>query len=287
MILRSLLAVTAVMCFVFSAQLSAAEKLNPGETTSIYFDNEDFPPTLYAMFTGQSSTATLQVRLPDDYTPEKTFPLLLYVPGFHGHAGGNIQNAIDLAGTEGCIAASLPLFKSRIDVTEPGNGVIVSFDDYARLSECYRTMLSKLFELVPNIDSEKSAMVGYSNGAIATSILVTLHDEFILQHFRSFCFVDQGMFHLTDLHKSTSRDCRFLVLAGGKDDFGRDLKVRQCKLLYDSWQMLKVDLQYGIMKNVGHEFEPFVELIGTWIRDRDLKISADIELGDETANAKH
>ena len=109
---------------------------------------------------------------------------MLYVPGFHGKPGGNIQNAIDIGGTEGCIAASLPLFKKSIDPDEPGKGFLISFEDYERLSESYRIMLSKLYELVPNIDFEQSAAVGYSNGAIALAVLVACHDEFILQHFK-------------------------------------------------------------------------------------------------------
>ena len=52
-------------------QLCIAQELKAGEITQIYFDDKDFPPTLYTMFTGQPSTATLQVRLPNDYSPEK------------------------------------------------------------------------------------------------------------------------------------------------------------------------------------------------------------------------
>lgn len=287
MIVRSLFIFTALICYVFSGQLCSAENLTPGEIIRIDFESTELPPTLYVMFTGQPATATLQVRLPDDYTPEQKFPLLLYVPGFHGNAGGNIQNAIDIGGTEGCVVASLPLFKSRIDADEPGQGVIISLEDYSLLSKCYQIMLSELFKLVPNIDSNQSAMVGYSNGAIATSILVSCHDEYILQHFRNFCLVDQGMFHLTDLHKSTSRECRFLVLAGGMDDFGRDLKVRKCKLLYDSWQLINVDLQYGIMQDVGHQLEPFKGLIGEWFRNQDMIIPIEIIPGDEINDSNH
>ena len=277
MVLRSILIFTVIICLGILAQSCDAQDLKAGEITKIYFDDKDFPPTLYTMFTGQPSTATLQVRLPDDYTPEKNYPLLLYIPGLNGKAGGNIQNAVDIGGTEGCITASLPLFKKHIDPTELGQGIIISFEDYPRLSECYRIMLNKLFELVPNIDFDQSAAVGYSNGAIALSVLVSCHDEFILEHFKSFCFVDQGMFHLTDLHKSLARDCGYLILAGGLADYGRELKVEQCKLLYDSWQLLKIDLQYAIMKDVGHELEPFKDIIGRWFWDKEYTIPTEIE----------
>lgn len=277
MIRKSIIPAIALTCLILAPQPGGADQLKPGEVTQIQFENKECSPTLYTMFTGKPSIATLQVRLPDDYNLEEEFPLLLYVPGWHGNVGGNIQNAIDIGGTEGCIVASLPLFKQSVDTTEPGRGMIISFEDYRRLTGAYRIMLGRLFELLPNIDVERSAMVGYSNGAIATAVLVTCHDEFILQHFRSFCLVDQGMFHLTDLHKSISRDCRYLLLAGGQAEFGRDQKIRACKLLQDSWQLIGVDLQHGIREDVGHELEPFKSLIGEWFRDRALRVDSRIE----------
>ncbi len=57
-------------------------------------------------------------------------------------------------------------------------------------------------EVVPNIDPERSAVVGFSNGALTIAVLVSNHDEFVLSHFKAFCLVDHGMFHLTDLHRT-------------------------------------------------------------------------------------
>ena len=110
-------------------------------------------------------------------------------------------------------------------------------------------------------------MVGFSNGAITIGVLLSNHDEFILTHFRKFCLVDHGMFHLTDLHKSRARDCRFLILVGDQEDFGRDLKIRQTQLQQESWQLLGVDFASRIMKNTGHEFNaPQMELVSEWLR---------------------
>jgi hypothetical protein len=58
------------------------------------------------------------------------YPLVLYGPGFHGHPGGNIDNARDIGDGHACIVASLPLFKERLDRFEVANGVIISFSDY-------------------------------------------------------------------------------------------------------------------------------------------------------------
>lgn len=110
-------------------------------------------------------------------------------------------------------------------------------------------------------------MVGFSNGAITTAVLVSSHDEFILTHFNYFCMVDHGMFHLADLHKSRARDCHYLILVGDHPDMGRDVKNRQAQLQQDSWRILKVDVSYRVMPNTGHEFnEPQMQMVHDWLR---------------------
>ena len=197
-----------------AAEVEASDELRPGATIEIPFTGSGMPPTLYSMMYGTVVLPSLTVRLPDDYEPTESYPLLVYVPGNHGGPKGNINNAMAIAGPRGWIVASLPLFKTTIDRGEPGGGVIVSFEDYPVLSRAYRTMLGKLFERVPNIDREHSTMVGFSNGAITIGVLVSNHDDFILTHFSNFCLVDHGMFHLGDLHKSGARDFRYLILVG-------------------------------------------------------------------------
>jgi predicted esterase len=244
------------------------QALEPGKEITISFADAGLPPTLYSMMHGTNVAPCLTVRLPDDYNPTNTYPLLVYVPGFDGGPKGNIGNAKTIAGPRGWIAATVPLFKKSVDRGELQGGVIVGFEDYAVLSEAYRAMLSRLFERIPNIDREKSAMVGFSNGAITIAVLVSNHDEFILTHFKNFCLVDQGMFHLADLHKSRTRDCRFLILVGDREDFGREMRIKQSQLLVDSWKLLQVNLTCRILKDTGHEFnEPQMEVVNEWLRN--------------------
>jgi hypothetical protein len=220
------------------------------------------------MMTHQAVTPTMTVRLPDDYDSSKTYPLLVYVPGFDGGLKGNIGNAQTIAGSRGWIVASAPLFKKTVDTSEPAGGILVSFGDEPIIARSYELMLGRLFALVPHIDRERSAMVGFSNGALTIAVLVSCHDDFILNHFRNFCLVDHGMFHLTDLHKQGVRDCRFLVLVGDKQDMGRELKIRQSKLLQDEWKLLGVHLSYQIMKDTGHEFgDRQMAMVGEWLRN--------------------
>ena len=257
----------AALFFLFVAVVSAQE-LTPGKVTDLVFSDASLPPTLHAMMTHQAVTPTMTVRLPDDYDSSKTYPLLVYVPGFDGGVKGNIGNAQTIAGNRGWIVASVPLCKKTVDTSEPAGGMLVSFEDEPIIARSYELMLGRLFALVPHIDRERSAMVGFSNGALTIAVLVSCHDEFILDHFRNFCLVDHGMFHLTDLHKQGVRDCMFLVLVGDKQDMGRELKIRQSKLLQDEWKLLGVHLSYQIMKDTGHEFgDRQMAMVGEWLRN--------------------
>jgi predicted esterase len=253
---------------------SAAETktLQPGQEIEISFADAGLPPTLYSMMNGEAVTPCVTVRLPDDYNPTNIYPLLVYVPGNDGGTKGNLYNAKTIAGPRGWIVATLPLFKKSIDRSEPAGGVIISFEDYPVISRAYRTMLGRLFERIPNIDREKSAMVGFSNGSITIAVLVSNHDEFILSHFKNFCLVDHGMFHLTDLHKDRTRDCRFLLLVGDQEGLGRDVKVRQAQLQQDAWKLLGVNVTCQIMKDTGHEFNQLqMEIVGEWLRNDTAK----------------
>jgi predicted esterase len=242
--------------------------LQPGKEIEITFSDADLPPTLYSMMNNEVATASLTFRLPNDYAPTNVYPLLLYVPGYDGKPGGNIYNAETIAGPRGWIVASLPLFKKVIDRSEPAGGVMVGFEDYPVISKAYHTMLGRLFEMVPNIDRERSTMVGFSNGALTTAVLVSCHDEFILTHFHNFCLVDHGMFHLTDLQKSRARSDRFLILVGDQPGLGSDLKIKQSQLQQDAWKLLGVNLSCRIMENTGHEFnERQMEIVGDWLRN--------------------
>lgn len=248
--------------------VARAQQLTPGNTVEIAFPDPNLPPTLYSLFTGADRTPAVAVRLPDDYDPARSYPLLVYVPGLHGNRSGNVGNALTIAGPRGWVVASLPLFKAVVDREEVGGGLLVGFRDEPVIAPAYRALLGRIFALVPNIDTSRSAMVGFSNGALTIAVLLSSHDDFILSHFRRFVLVDHGMFHLTDLHEAGARDARYLMLVGDQPDLGRDLKLRGCALQQDSWRLLGVDLTCEIMKDTGHAFPPAVmERVGRWLSE--------------------
>jgi predicted esterase len=266
-ILRGLLVIcAAILTTSLKAESQESSPLQPGQDVEITLAINEVPPTLYSMMNGTTVPARLTAHLPDDYSSSGSYPLVLYVPGNDGGPRGNLYNAKTIAGPRGWIAATLPLFKKSIDRDEPAGGVIVSFEDYPVLSKAFATLLGKLYERIPNIDRDRSTMVGFSNGAITIGVLVSNHDEFILSHFRNFCLVDHGMFHLMDLHKRGTRDARYLLLVGDQEEFGRQLKIRQSQLQQDAWKLLNVDVTHRILTNTGHEFnDSQMEIVRDWL----------------------
>lgn len=268
--LGSTLRIFTGVVMLVATSVGAAGPDTSGVVT-IEMADDDLPPSLFEMFTGADAPPTLSYRLPDNYDPEMSYPLLVYVPGYHGGPTGNIGNARRIAGSTDWVVASLPLFKRSVDRDEIGGGLLVGLSDYPTISESYEKLLARLFEEVPNIDPEPSAMVGFSNGALTIAVLLSNHDEYILTRFRNFCLVDHGMFHLTDLHKRLSRDARYLIFSGDdRSDPGRDLKIRGGQLLQDAWRFVGVDLTFRVMANTGHEFgEREMALVGQWLRGED------------------
>lgn len=258
---------TAIALATLPGLQAAAQLLDSwGPVQRIEFSRDELPQNLYSAFTNDEKNSVLQYCLPAGYSPSKSYPLIVYVPGFHGHPGGNIRNAKDIGAGRDCVVASLPLFKTGIDPTEIADGLLIGFSDAPVLGAAYRTMLERLYREVPNLDPDRSGLAGFSNGAQAIAVLVSSHDEFILEHFHSYCLVDHGMFHLADLHKNPTRDRRFLLLVGEKGGPAQELKQRAARLVEDSYGLLGIDLEWRILKDTGHELtERCKRDIGDWI----------------------
>ena len=81
-----------------NAGISQADEMNFWDDVQrIDFSNDELPSNLYSEFTGEKKNSFLQYCLPANYSKKKNYPLIVYVTGFHGRAGGKIQNAIDIA----------------------------------------------------------------------------------------------------------------------------------------------------------------------------------------------
>lgn len=208
----------AISCSSESVTEQDKEQKKPLKAGGVLeFVFEELPNTFHGKCLGKTVSPRLLASLPQNYTKEGTFPLLVHLGG--GDGGGVTREQLDyvriLTADRDFIAVSMSLFKKEIDPKEVFGGQLIgAYDDYPLISRCYRKMLQTLFDAVPNIDPKRSTLGGFSNGAHATALLVGALDPFILKHFSSFYLLDGG-FHIPSFHKMAVREKRFIYFVGG------------------------------------------------------------------------
>lgn len=213
----------AALAVCFSLAQGQAS-LDPGRTLRLTFP--ELPKTYAAMGRPGNPPTVCTVRLPDNYSKDKKFPLFVYLEGGRGN-GTNLAVPRAIAGDRDTIVASFPLFRREHDENDAWNGLRVAFDDYPVISKAYKAMLDRLRKEIPNIDSARSVMGGNSNGGHTIAILLSMLDQNTLDSFRGFFLIDGGFewnsYHRTQRLKNTH--LLFLVAEGDKADPYRKLPL--------------------------------------------------------------
>jgi hypothetical protein len=222
--------------------------------TEITWHFPGLPPTLHAMVEGSAGESMATVYLPSDYTPDRTFPLAVFVGGAQGIPGHSAYFAREVLGDKGYICVGLPSYKQAIEPLQSDNSnywnrMAIKLDDGPLIWRNYSMMLDKVFAEIPNIDRKHTVFGGFSNGAhTATAILSSPADaEGFLGRFHRFVLVEGG--HRMNPAASLA-GTRFLLMRGGegKRDIFEQTRARldQAGGKWDEF----------IMPGVGHEFSP-------------------------------
>ena len=163
----------------------ATPTLAPGGLFSIEFP--EMPPTFFSKYAnGKDATPRMSVFLPKNYDQKKKFPLLVYLDGGNGGDASNPKVARDITQETDFICVAMPLFKTN------HHNFIMRDEDGQFMWPHFRTMLDKLYELVPNIDPSYRILGGFSNGAHATQGLIDESDGEVARRFSAFFFVEGG-----------------------------------------------------------------------------------------------
>ena len=109
--------------------------LTPGATFTVPFP--EMPPTFYDLAQQKDVKAQMTVFLPRNYDAARKHPLLLFLNGGDGGAGGNPGVARALTEEQDFICVSVPLFKAAdYRPAKPGgggSGYIVTDEDGRRM----------------------------------------------------------------------------------------------------------------------------------------------------------
>ena len=257
--------------------------LEPGAVIRLSFP--DLPPTLIAQAKQEPAAAMLTARLPDNASTPGHWPLFVFIAGGVGTKGDNVGPARTIVGPRDFIAVSLPLFQRVFDTNEVAGGMGIGVDDFDTLRSAYRVMLGRLLETVPGIVAERSTLGGFSNGAHATALLIAGRDEFTLEHFRQFVFVEGGVQFLAPfgLTAPTLSRCRMLVLradqplptGGGAGRAAWDVRPSLDKIFDGVGEMARargLDWTEVVMRGQKHSFPPeYQEVVGQWVRGERMR----------------
>lgn len=243
-------------------------KLEPDATFQLEFP--DLPDTLETIASGERQPARLTATLPTNYSREGKFPVFIFLDGDKGGRGDGLPIPARKVVPNDFICVALPLFKRAY---KKDDSAVITMDDYETLSRTYRVMLQRFFDIVPNTTPERSALGGFSNGAHTVGVLLAGHDEFILQRFRAFYFVEGGFGPLAAhvFQQPAVQRCRFLLMRGDRADAKPEPKMHLMRALESLARERQVDLTSIVMKNHGHELpSEYLRQLGQWIRGEHL-----------------
>ena len=194
-------------------------ELKPGTRLVLKFP--ELPPTLYAMQSEADSPTQLCIKLPDNYTPSRTFPLFVFLYGGHGGPGAGAGRGQEIMQNRDCIFVNLPLFKERIDPDGPYKGMMITPEqDGAAICSAYGTMLRKIYETVPNIDTSRNIIGGMSNGAHSIVAMFEHGDPYLMGLFQNLILIEGGFHAVKEFPRYRGKS--MLVLYGdyaGQDDW--------------------------------------------------------------------
>lgn len=130
-------------------QSASAPQLIPGEVLTLDF------PNLLPMADNQPSKC--EIRIPESYTADQSFPLLVWFSGGKGSA--RAENARGLVDFDKFIVVALPYPEGRLPRLAVTDGTIDDFWKYLR------PMLDEVKKTVPNISNKVRIAGGSSSGA--------------------------------------------------------------------------------------------------------------------------
>jgi len=232
------------------ADLDAAEmreirrQLVPGGTFVLKF------PELGPSVKKDYRLMQMHVVLPDDYSPDRQWPLYISLGG-----GGGSDRPNRLTAGLGFVAVGLPYPR------DPRNIEQAAFSPFT-LWSYYQPMLQKLDRVLPNLHPTNRVVFGFSNGANAVTALVAFSNSQFTRQYRYLIIHEGGMqqSRWSDDVWQELQSCA-LLYSGGDKSYGRQITAMHAEAVEKL-----VDAQLLIFAG-GHEINQEVrDTVRAWIR---------------------
>jgi len=252
------LMVVASSVFAGEAKKATAtldERIKPGNKFVV-----EFPDRIKALDKGASR---FQVYIPTDYTPDRKFPLHLWLGG--GTGGCSARNCV--VGKEGWICIGMPLFHAPPEIRKKGSGFkhklhLWQIDD-ATIWKEHKFLLDEIQKLIPNIHPYYRVAGGFSNGAHCIGFLINTTPEFS-DFFNCYYFFDGG-YTLRNVKALAGRPLHIL--------YGETSVTRNSLPGIHNYALGKGVLStLTMMKNTGHKANPeYNPQVKAWIDEVFIK----------------
>jgi hypothetical protein len=243
----------------------------------------ELPPTLYAMQSGTDSPTQLCIELPDNYTPERKFPLFVFLYGGHGGPGSGAGRGQEIMERRDCIFVNLPLFKTRLDSEGPAKGMMITTEaDGELISRAYTAMLRRIYDTIPNIDTDRNIVGGMSNGAHSIVAMFEQGDPSLTGLFQNLILIEGGFHAAKDLSRYRGKSVLFLYgdYAGQDDWLGRRMREQLPRFVARFTEQAAaeaLDVTGIEMKDTGHDMPRRF--------DADVKLWVDARLAENRRRA--
>jgi hypothetical protein len=261
--MKGILPFATAMLFAPFAALHGADDpkpapdLKPGMRMILKFP--DLPQTLYAMQSGQEALTQAYLALPDNYSPERKFPLFVFLYGGHGGPGAGPGRGHQIMENKDCIFVNLPLFKKKIDPSGPFKGLLITTEqDGETICRAYTAMLKKVYATIPNIDSAHNIIGGMSNGAHSIVAMFEQGDAYLMSSFQNLVLIEGGWYSIKTFDRYKGKGILYLHgdYVGQNDWLGKKMREdlpKAVKKLEDAIVAHQLNATGLIMKDTGHD----------------------------------
>lgn len=234
-----------------------APDLKPGTRMILKFP--ELPQTLYAMQSGQEAVTQAYLALPENYSPERKFPLFVFLYGGHGGSGAGPGRGQQIMENKDCIFVNLPLFKKKFDPDGPFKGLLITTEqDGEIICQAYIAMLKKVYATIPNIDTAHNIIGGMSNGAHSIVAMFEQGDAYLMGTFQNLVLIEGGWYSIKTFDRYRGKGILYLYgdYAGQNDWLGQKMREdlpKVVKKLEDAVTAHQLTATGLVMKDTGHD----------------------------------